>query len=610
MSSTSSKEFASKKYDYVIIGGGTAGLAVAARLTEDPNVSVAVLEAGENRLNDPKIDVPAMFTTLYNDSKYDWNFKTVPQSALHNRTIDQPRGKVLGGSSAINFMMCAHASRKDLDNWAALTGDPAWGFDQLQKYYRKAETYTPDAADVPGMEIMDVALHGHEGPVQTRLYPASGELDNAFAPTFKTLGLDAKEDPRKGATLGGYKMLKFVDQTYKRSYAASAYYAPVRERKNLHVVTGAFVEKILFEEKEGEISAMGVYFTVDGQGLTFRATSEIILAAGAIQSPQLLELSGIGKKDRLERYNIAVIIDNASVGENLQDHTIVPLLYEVHEGLATAETIKQPGVLEWATGEFQAGRGGPLASGVSCTAFLSYDSVREALGQDISKVVGISNAPTATTLAQAELLKTDFLDKGEAELQINFGATGWNPYSKTLSGLFLHDDPGNFAGFAMGLTHPFSRGSVHIQSSNPTVPPLIDPKYLSHPLDVELVKEALLFSQKLSETEPMAGYLKDKADGMGKIIQPSFKMAERLTDEKAEWFAREATFSSWHPVGTCAMLPRGEGGVVDSRLKVYGVKGLRIVDASIIPLQVRGNIASAVYAIAEKAADLIKEDKE
>lgn len=257
-------------------------------------------------------------------------------------------------------------------------------------------------------------------------------------------------------------------------------------------------------------------------------------------------------------------------------------------------------------GEFQAGRGGPLASGVSGCSFLSYTSVLKAIDRQDTVTPKASDVPIMAAPAQADLIMKTYLDPGEAELQFNFAAAGWNPYSKSLSGLFLHDNPGNFAGIAMSLMHPFSRGNIHIQSADPTASPLIDPKFLSHPLDMELMTDAVLFAQKLSETEPMAGYLKDRPNGKGKIIQPTFNLVERLTREQAKELVKEATFTSWHPVGTCAMLPRADGGVVDSNLKVYGVANLRIVDASVIPLQVRGNIGSAVYAIAEKAADLIK----
>lgn len=214
-------------------------------------------------------------------------------------------------------MMLSHASRRDIDNWAAL-GNPGWGFDDLQPYYRKFETFTPDDADSPGIEIMERDLHGRDGPIQTRLYPASGELDNAWAPTLKTLGLDAREDPRKGATLGGYKLLKYVDQTYQRSYSASAYYAPIKERKNLSILTSAFVKKIVFGKKDGKIMATGVEVETEGQNITVLASNEVILAAGSVQTPQLLEVSGIGGKDILTRYNIDVVVNNSNVGENLQ----------------------------------------------------------------------------------------------------------------------------------------------------------------------------------------------------------------------------------------------------------------------------------------------------
>jgi choline dehydrogenase len=279
----------------------------------------------------------------------------------------------------------------------------------------------------------------------------------------------------------------------------------------------------------------------------------------------------------------------------------------------TAETIKQPGVLDWALSEWQAGRGGPLASGPSGTSFLSYSSIlpgdsRTSLIQAAEEE--LDNESFSGVHEKAfQIQRQVFLDEREADVQITFARTGFNPYiSESVSGLFQHNDPGNYVGAATILTHPFSRGSSHITSSDPKAHPRIDPRYLSNPVDLSITADGVLFAQKLFETKPLANFVKENDNGEGKKIQPIFQIETRLNRARAEDFVKRAAISSWHPLGTCSMLPREDGGVVDARLRVYGVKNLRIVDASIMPMHIRGNIASAVYAIAERAADLIKED--
>lgn len=290
------------------------------------------------------------------------------------------------------------------------------------------------------------------------------------------------------------------------------------------------------------------------------------------------------------------------------------MAFEALDGTATAETIKTPGVLDWALKEWQEGRSGPLASGVSGTSFLSYSSIlpresRPVLLQHAEAELLVVEEVSAIQNRQFNIQKQVFLDDKEADVQVNFGRTGFSPYSgDSLASLFQHSDPGNYVSAAVALTHPFSRGSIHVNSSDPTAPPLIDPQYLSHALDLAILADGILFVQKIFETKPLADFIKDNPDGKGKRIQPSFQYPAKLDRDGAIEHAKKATISSWHPIGTCAMLPRDDGGVVDERLRVYGVKNLRVVDASIIPLHVRGNIISSVYAIAERAADLIKED--
>ncbi|KAH8811078.1 hypothetical protein F5884DRAFT_842953 [Xylogone sp. PMI_703] len=602
----------SATYDYVIIGGGTAGLVLASRLTEDTTVSVVVLEAGENRLNDPRIDVPGFMNTLYGDENYDWNFKTTPQQGLNNRILAWPRGKVLGGSTAINFMMHTHASRIDLDNIERL-GNPGWNSEILQPYYRKSETYNaPDNGidNIPGASIIDPLLHGNEGPVQISFPKGSGPLDQAWGPTFSNLGIGAVADPRAGATLGGYSLPKSMDKNARRSYAAPAYYVPAADRPNLTVITNAHVNKINFASSQLPLKASAVSYSINGQELSVHARYEVLLCAGAVQSPQILELSGIGSKDLLEKHGIKVNYSNS------RDHTLTALGYEVIDGVPTAEMIQQPGVLDWALQQWKDNGTGPLTTGVTGSGFVSYSSIlpvdtRAQRVKEISKLLDQEAGKAEPNFTkQFQLQKEVLLDDTEADLQFNFGATGVNPSTgNDLAKLFTHTDPGGYAGIVVALTHPFSRGSIHIQSPNSKVYPLINPRSMSHPLDLELTASALAFTSKIASTKPLADLLKDSPDGSGKLIQPSFKVKGAISQETAVEIVKESTVTSFHPIGTCSMLPEAEGGVVDPRLRVYGTQNLRVVDASIIPLHVRGNICSLAYAIAERAADIIKDNR-
>ena len=315
--------------DYVIIGGGTAGLVMAARLTEDPAVSVVVLEAGKHHPNDPKVEIPALMTQLYGDENYDWNFKTSPQPGLADRAVALPRGKMLGGSSSINFMMHSHASKLDIDNWEQL-GNKGWNFETLAPYFRKAETFNPPNQDGPAdprTKTIEVNLHGGSGPLQTGFARGTGPSDDVWTPTFETLGLAAKEDPRKGATIGAYPILKHVDSEGKRSSAVSSYHAVAASRHNLKVIENALVNHIILREVQpGAVRAAAVEFGIDGQQLRIEAMREVILAAGSIMSPRVLELSGIGSKDVLDRAGIETIVHNEGVGENLQVRGPVQLI--------------------------------------------------------------------------------------------------------------------------------------------------------------------------------------------------------------------------------------------------------------------------------------------
>lgn len=292
---------------------------------------------------------------------------------------------------------------------------------------------------------------------------------------------------------------------------------------------------------------------------------------------------------------------------------LVPLNFEVIDGMTTAETIKQPGVLDWALKEWQSGRGGPLVTGVSGTSFLSHASIVPHI-QEASTIESIIGKLTEAGVAegigkQLQIQKRVFLDDTEADLQFSFGATGFAVHDtgQSLAALFQHNDPGNYAGAAVASTHAFSRGSSHISGPDPKLTPTIDPGYMSNSADLDLLADGILFIQKIFETGPMGALIKDRPDGDGKVFQPSMRLKSRLNRARAVEWVKETAISSWHPIGTCAMLPKADGGVVDTQLRVYGMTNLRVVDASVMPLHVRGNIQTSVYAIAERAADIIKE---
>jgi choline dehydrogenase-like flavoprotein len=310
-----------------IVGGGTAGLTVATRLSEDPSVSVLVLEAGNDTSSDLNVLAPGLSPIMYGNPAYDWDYKTVPQPHAADRVFAHIRGKQLGGSSAMNFMFWTHPSQGDIDNWGAL-GNPGWSWRELAPYFAKSERYVAPSAQTAAdlrAGYVEPAAHGTSGPITSTFPDSYGPLTEAWPRTYENLGLGVKGDPRKGLALGGYTNLVNIDTaTHTRSYAANAYYLPVASRQNLKVLTAAHTHKILFTVRGKDRVASGVEYAKDGQTVTVSARKEVVLAAGSIASPQILELSGIGGKKLLNKLGVPVVVDNANVGENLQDHLYVP----------------------------------------------------------------------------------------------------------------------------------------------------------------------------------------------------------------------------------------------------------------------------------------------
>lgn len=611
----SAQDFTAKEYDYIICGGGTAGLVIAARLTEDPNITVGVLEAGGNCLDNLLIDGPNLFLQLFNKPQYDWMYKTVPQEGTVGRTHGWVRGKVLGGSSAVNFNMFSMASRQDLDNWAEL-GNKGWGFDDMLPYYRKFETYHPagDAfAEQVNDKYLDATLRGTSGPIQVCLPGTEVSwLQDVWPKTILNAGYKPSKDPRSGSAIGGFNQLNTVDPKHnRRSYAAREYYEPNAHRSNLTVLTNALVSKVQLEKTGGDAKATGVQFIVDGATHTAKVKKEVIVCGGSINSPQILELSGIGSPDVLSKAGVKAIVDLPAVGENLNDHAATGMGIGIKDEYPSAEAlVRSPEIMQQAMEAYIKHKAGPFAIPPTTTGFASLEKVQPDFPdakQHIDALVAeyAKEHPDSDPAGRDPLLARQLLDPKEAVCQIVALGTGIDTTQALHTDkIFPSTEPGMWIGIGACSTRSLSRGYVHINSSDPNAHPTIDPAYCKHPLDVDMMARSILHVMKFLECEPMKSVLRRDENGDIVGAESGGKLPKTL--EEAKDFTRRNTVTEYHPVGTCAMLPKEKGGVVSDQLKVYGTSNVRVADASIFPLHVQGNIVSLVYALAEKAADIIK----
>ena len=484
----------------------------------------------------------------------------------------------------------------------------------MKPYYRKFHTLAVPSAEICknlGIDWIDDNVRGASGPVQASFNDSlEDRLSRAWTQTFSSLGYPPSGDPFSGQATGGFNSPVTVDAVSKeRSYSASAYYHPVSKRLNLHVLTGALVTKIVLEKTDKDFTATGVQFVQKGERQNVKARAEVVLAAGALQSPKILELSGIGGTELLRPLGIESHIDNPFVGENLQDHLLTGISFEVKDEIETLDALlrQEPDAIQSAMVEYQNHKMGPFCSGgVTSFAFMPVIDLLTNEGRATLERLLDQHAPDESHTNPTEAFHYGFTrsilqnaDEGSggffmfpAQTNIKLDVSE-KPYQEYL--------PGKFITLAVALLHPFSRGSVHVESSDPFHKPIIDPHYLSHPLDVEILARHLRYLETIAATEPMASLFKIYGR------RNSARAYVKDLNNAKEYVRRSAT-SNWHPTSTCSMMPREKGGVVNERLIVYGTRNLRIVDASIMPIISRGNPQSSVYAIAERAADLIKAD--
>ena len=527
-------------FDYIIVGAGSAGCVLANRLSADGRHRVLLLEAGGRDWN-PWIHVPLGYGKLFNDASVNWLYQTEPQQHLNGRRISQPRGKVLGGSSSINGLVYIRGQREDFDDWRD-EGNPGWGYDDVLPYFKRAEDQQRGADE----------YHGVGGPQAVSDQTEPHELCDAFVAAGEQVGLPFNPD-FNGARQEGVGYFQTTSRRGRRCSTATGYLKPARKRPNLHVETRAMTTRLLLEGKR----VVGVEFRDRGGQLrTVKAAREVLLSAGAINSPQLLMLSGIGSGQNLKRFELNVAHELPGVGEHLQDHAQVRTTYRCTRPITLNDDMASLWRQLWIGLRYVFLRKGPL------TVSAGYGG--------------------AFYRTRPELTRPD--------VQIHFITFSTNKMGDAL-------DP--WSGFTASVCQlrPESRGSLRLASPDPYAAPLIDPNYFDTETDRRANVEGLRELRRIMAAPAMAAMIESE-------IEPGI---HRTDDATLLEYCRERAASIYHPSST-ARMGNGPLDVVDARLRVHGLAGIRVVDASIMPAVVSGNCNAAVVMIAEKAADMILED--
>lgn len=534
-----------ENFDYIVVGAGSAGCVMAARLSENPANRVLLLEAGPPD-NSLWLHLPIGYGKTMWSQKYNWCFYTDPDPNMNGRRIYWPRGKTLGGSSAINGLIYIRGQKEDYDAWEQ-QGNPGWAYKDILKYFIKSEKNQRGASE----------YHGGDGPLKVSDIPLKDELVEAFISGAQENGVPRTND-FNGATQEGAGYYQLTTWKGWRCSTATGYLKPVRNRSNLVVQSLAQATGIVFEGTR----AVGVNYVQQGQQKTARIGSvhgEVLLCAGAIHSPQLLQLSGVGPRNLLEKHGIPLVADVPGVGENLQDHLQIRLSYECTKPITINDQLNS------LLGRMKIGlqwllyRQGPLAIGINKGGCFMKALPEETQTPDIQFHVATLSADMA--------------------------------------GGKVH----SYSGFTLSICQlrPESRGYIRIKSTDPTEPPEMQPNYLSTDLDRRTVIAGIKAARRIAQSQTMGPYVKRE-------VKPG---PDQQTDEQLLEFARDYGATIFHPSGTCKMGPDSDPmAVLDHRLRVRGVQGLRVIDASAMPTLVSGNTNAPVVMMAEKASEMIAQD--
>ncbi|KDR77806.1 hypothetical protein GALMADRAFT_245913 [Galerina marginata CBS 339.88] len=564
-------------YDYIIVGGGTAGNVVANRLTEDHAVKVLLLEAGASDTGVLEIEIPFLCTRAAPQTPWDWNYTTVPQPGLNGVSIPYPRGYVLGGTSSVNCMVYTRGSKADFDRYARVTGDKGWSWQNMFPYFKKSEKFTPPSDGHNTTGEFNPSVHGFDGFHSVSLPGAPTVIDNRFNLALEQLHGEfiPNLDDNSGSPLGfGWSQSGIDGPSGTRSSSAAGYLATsIRNRSNLHILLNAQVSRLLPTGNEKGVPIFRkVEFRVDREGplRTVTASREVIVSAGSINTPQILLNSGIGNAGRLKSLGIPSLIDLSDVGENLSDHPLTVLAWfvnsnETYDAYYRNSTLQAEEIQTW-------------------------ESTREgAFVNGIAQHIGFVRVPDNSSIFHSSPNPSSGPNSPHFEIFVSNYLLGNTPPT------------GNFLSISAILLTPGSsaRGSVKINSTNSFDVPIIDAGLLTDKTDVPLLREAVRSILRLSSAPAWSDYI----IGPANLSQPTITSS----DAEIDAFLRANTGSAYHVVGTSSMSPKGmKTGVVDPDLRLKKAIGVRIVDASVLPFVPAGHTQAPTYAIAERAADLIK----
>ncbi len=533
----------SKNYDFIIVGAGSAGCVLANRLSENGKYQVLLIEAG-GKDKSPWIHMPIGYGKIYYDPKVNWMYTTETMDSMNDRSSYWPRGKVLGGSSSINAMVFIRGQAKDFNDWRD-AGNPGWGFEDVLPYFKKLEN------NLAGSD----QWRATGGPITVSKTDSQMHPSNQyFIEAAQSLGLKLNPD-FNGAIQEGVGFYQINTANGRRMSTAVCYLKPVKSRSNLTVITDALVEKIVFDG----VKASAVQFNHQGQTETIQSNKEIILSAGAIGSPQLLQLSGVGDGEKLKQLEVDVQTHLPAVGQNLQDHIGTSYFYKS----------KIPTLNDEFRGAFNLAKAG-----------VKYFLTRK--------------GPLALSVNQAGGFFKSSPEREHANIQLYFQAMSWLGAKKGTRPTVQLDD---FSAFNIGISQcrPSSRGELFIRSKDANEPPVIHPNYLGTEEDIQELLQAAKFIRKMSQT-----------DALQRIIEEEILPGEKVsTDDEFIDDLRERSDTIFHPTCTCKMGKSANDSVVDQNLKVHGLQGLRVVDASIFPNITSGNTNAPTMMVAEKGADMI-----